>query len=43
MNLINTASEPDGLSFNDWVPQDAASWDTLERVKSRHNVRSPHR
>jgi hypothetical protein len=43
MNVIGTASEPDGLSFNDWIPQDAPSWDALERVKSRHNVRSSRR
>jgi transcriptional regulator with XRE-family HTH domain len=34
-SVINTASEPDGLSFQDWVPIDAASWDVLERVKGR--------
>jgi len=35
LNVINTASEPDGLAFNDWIPQDAATWETLERVKAR--------
>jgi transcriptional regulator with XRE-family HTH domain len=43
MSIVGTASEPDGLSFNDWIPQDAATWETLERVKSRHNVQSPRR
>jgi hypothetical protein len=26
LNVINTASEPDGLAFNDWVPVDANAW-----------------
>jgi transcriptional regulator with XRE-family HTH domain len=43
LGLVSTASEPDALAFNDWHPLDAASWDALERVKSRHNVRSPRR
>lgn len=35
MSIVGTASEPDGLSFNDWIPQDADTWQVLERVKSR--------
>ena len=32
---VSTASEPDALSFNDWVPVDAESWRVLELVKQR--------
>jgi hypothetical protein len=35
MAVVGTASEPDGLSFNDWIPLDAESWQVLERVKAR--------
>ena len=38
LGLATTASEPDGLSFNDWHPLDAASWDALERVKARQQT-----
>ena len=30
--IVSTASEPDGLSFHDWIPADAASYAALERV-----------
>ena len=30
--VVSTASEPDGLSFNDWMPADAESHAVLERV-----------
>jgi transcriptional regulator with XRE-family HTH domain len=30
--LVSTASETDGLAFNDWIPADAASHATLERL-----------
>lgn len=33
--IVGTASEPEGLSFNDWIPMDAKSWDTLEQIKQR--------
>jgi transcriptional regulator with XRE-family HTH domain len=33
--LVSTASEPDGLAFNDWIPLDAQSWTALEQVKAR--------
>jgi transcriptional regulator with XRE-family HTH domain len=33
--IVNTASEPDALAFNDWVPLDAESWTALEQVKER--------
>jgi transcriptional regulator with XRE-family HTH domain len=33
--LVNTASEPDALAFNDWIPVDAESWNQLEQVKAR--------
>lgn len=36
--LRNTASEPDGYGFQDWIPTDAASWTVLEAVKARHNA-----
>ncbi len=32
--MVNPASEPDGLSFNDWIPLDAATWTALERLKA---------
>lgn len=32
--VVNTCSEPDGLSFNDWVPLDANTWQALERLRS---------
>ena len=31
--MVNTASEPDGLAFNDWIPLDAATWDGLARLE----------
>ncbi len=33
--LVSTASEPDGLAFNDWVPLDAATWSGLEMIRRR--------
>jgi hypothetical protein len=30
--LVSNASEPDALSFNDWIPVGAESWSALERV-----------
>ncbi len=33
--IVGTASEPDGLGFNDWYPADGASWAVLEQVKRR--------
>ena len=33
--IASTASDPDALAFNDWIPVDAASWAVLEQVKSR--------
>ncbi|MGB2694627.1 MAG: helix-turn-helix domain-containing protein [Dehalococcoidia bacterium] len=33
--LVNTASEPDGLGFNDWIPLDGATWDALEILRRR--------
>ena len=32
---VSTASEPDALSFNDWVPVDAETWTVLEQVCRR--------
>ncbi|MFQ5473135.1 MAG: hypothetical protein ACE5FA_09660, partial [Dehalococcoidia bacterium] len=31
--VVSTASEPDGLAFNDWMPLDAPTWEALERLK----------
>ena len=31
--MVNPASEPDGLGFNDWVPLDGATWDALHRLE----------
>jgi len=39
-SVVGTASEPDGLSFNDWHPLDGDTWGVLERVKSRRAVQS---
>ena len=39
--VVNTASEPDGLAFNDWIPLDAESWEALESVKARHQKKRP--
>ena len=33
--IVSTASEPDGLAINDWIPLDAESWSVLEAVKAR--------
>lgn len=33
--LVTTASEPDALAWNDWIPLDAQSWSNLESVKRR--------
>ncbi|HYM16117.1 MAG TPA: helix-turn-helix domain-containing protein [Dehalococcoidia bacterium] len=30
--IVNPASEPDGLAFNDWIPLDAATWSAVERL-----------
>ncbi len=35
IGVVNSASEPDGLAFNDWIPIDANSWEALEHVKAR--------
>ncbi len=33
--LVSTASEKDGLAFNDWYPLDLLSFDVLEKVRTR--------
>jgi transcriptional regulator with XRE-family HTH domain len=33
--LRTTASEPDGLGFNDWMPIDGETWGVLDRVTAR--------
>lgn len=37
--LVSTASERDGLAFNDWYPVDPGSFEVLERVKARAAAR----
>lgn len=39
--IVTNASYPDALSFNDWIPVDAETWQALTRVKARHAVRHP--
>lgn len=39
LGIVSTASEPDALAFQDWHPVDAATWEVLERVKSRADQR----
>jgi transcriptional regulator with XRE-family HTH domain len=34
--VITNASYPDALSFNDWIPLDAETWQVLARVKAGH-------
>lgn len=31
--VVNTASEPDGLAFNDWVPVGAETWERLSQLE----------
>jgi hypothetical protein len=38
LGIVTTASEPDALSFNDWIPIDAASYATMERVIGARNT-----
>ncbi len=38
---MTTASEPDGMAFNDWHPVDAGTWTVLERVKARWRATPP--
>jgi len=33
--FASAASEPDGLSFNDWIPLDADTWLRLEQLRQR--------
>jgi transcriptional regulator with XRE-family HTH domain len=33
--LSSSASDPDGLSFNDWIPLDADTWHALVQLKAR--------
>jgi len=37
--VVSTASEPDGLAFNDWTPIDSETWIALEKVKARAEAR----
>jgi transcriptional regulator with XRE-family HTH domain len=36
--VITNASYPDALSFNDWIPLDAETWQVLARVKAGHDA-----
>lgn len=31
--MVNPASEPDGLSFNDWIPLDGETWAALRALQ----------
>jgi hypothetical protein len=33
--VVNTASEPDGLAFNDWMPVGAETWKNFEELQKR--------
>lgn len=33
--LVGTASELQGLAFNDWIPVDAETWQRLEQIETR--------
>jgi transcriptional regulator with XRE-family HTH domain len=35
IDVVNPASDPDALGFNDWIPVDAQTWKILEQVKAR--------
>ena len=35
LSVVNTANEPDGLAFNDWIPLDAQTWEGLEKLRKR--------
>ncbi len=39
--IVNPASEPEGLAFNDWFPADAVSHAVLEAVLARRNPGGP--
>lgn len=45
--IITNASYPDALSFNDWIPFDAETWQVLAAVKARYvaanDKRAPRR
>jgi len=34
--FTSACNEPDGLSFIDWIPLDAATWQALEALRSKH-------
>ena len=31
--MVNPASEPDGLAFNDWIPLDGETWAALVQLE----------
>lgn len=33
--IVNPASEPDGLAFNDWIPIDSDTWDALKKLETQ--------
>lgn len=37
-SIVNPASEPDGLAFNDWIPLDAQTWDGLRHLKELYPI-----
>lgn len=38
MGVVTTASEPDGLGFNDWIPLDSETWAALTKLKGRRRA-----
>jgi transcriptional regulator with XRE-family HTH domain len=41
--VITNASYPDALSFNDWIPLDAETWQVLTKARARHDSASSER
>jgi hypothetical protein len=40
--IVSTANERQGLSFNDWIPLDAATWVALDRAKDATGIPARH-
>ncbi len=41
--VVNPASEPEGLAFNDWIPLDCETWSALDRLHELPEVASARR
>lgn len=35
LSVVNTASEPDGLAFNDWIPIGSETWGRFEELRKK--------